>query len=328
MRICRPARPAKAGPAHATVLHGVRPFGMGGAGAGRHCRGWAAGRAAVAELSSGRQRGRCRPQDAGPPARRPGCRRRGRWLVERALVNQGFLDAVPTASSGSRRRPCAASAKRRYAMAQQLSGATASVITGVPAPRARLTGATRPWRSATPSRGIARADQCRVRQARPCMTASGSPSRMSGRRDRNAHPGHALLVDTSFSMVMENHWLPVKRTARRCTTGVRGSARMPCRSSRWALHPHGDGSQASRIWRVSASTGATCHAASSGRPAPAPARRRQPVLSGDRKRRPPGGLRRRYVSDLLPAPSAHHRPPCAGLTCAAGCAGDDLPVGQ
>ncbi len=57
--------------------------------------------------------------------------------LERALVNQGFLDRGSTASGGSRRRPCAASAKRRYAMwRNNFPGATASVITGVPAPRA------------------------------------------------------------------------------------------------------------------------------------------------------------------------------------------------
>ncbi|CKW13130.1 von Willebrand factor type A [Mycobacterium tuberculosis] len=62
----------------------------------------------------------------------------GRWLNWNARWSiRASWTAVPTASGGSRRRPCAASAKRRYAMwRNNFPGATASVITGVPAPRA------------------------------------------------------------------------------------------------------------------------------------------------------------------------------------------------
>ena len=57
--------------------------------------------------------------------------------LERALVNQGFLDRAPTASGGCRPRPCAGSARRRCAMwSNSFRVAAASVTSRAPVRRA------------------------------------------------------------------------------------------------------------------------------------------------------------------------------------------------
>src|ERR1700758_3630792 len=140
--------------------------------------------------------------------------------LERALVNQGFLDR---GSDGQWR--LSPKAMRRLGetalrdVAQQLSGrrgerdhrraGAAGEMTG--AARPRQFGGTEPW-------NISRTLTNAVLRQAGTATIDG-PLRITvddvevSETETRTQAAVALLVDTSFSMVMENRWLPMKQTA-------------------------------------------------------------------------------------------------------------------
>lgn len=74
--------------------------------------------------------------------------------LERALVNQGFWTAGPTANGGYRRRPCAAWVRRHYAMwHNSFPAAAVNVTTGARGRPANSPAPPGPGSSVTPSRG-------------------------------------------------------------------------------------------------------------------------------------------------------------------------------
>ncbi len=142
--------------------------------------------------------------------------------LERALMNQGFLDR---GSDGKwRLSPKAMRQLGRTALrdvAQQLSGRHGERDTRRAGAAGELTGATRPWAFGdTEPWNVTRTLTNAV------LRRAGSTERVDDRRlqiavedvevsetETRAQAAVALLVDTSFSMVMENRWLPMKRTA-------------------------------------------------------------------------------------------------------------------
>jgi uncharacterized protein with von Willebrand factor type A (vWA) domain len=139
--------------------------------------------------------------------------------LERALMEQGFLDR---GSDGKwRLSPKAMRQLGRAALrdvAQQLSGRHGERETRRAGAAGELTGATRPWefgdtepwnvtRTVTNAvlRRAGRSDDETLRIAVDDVEVSETETRTQA--------VVALLVDTSFSMVMENRWLPMKRTA-------------------------------------------------------------------------------------------------------------------
>jgi len=142
--------------------------------------------------------------------------------LERALMNQGFLDRG--ADGQWRLSPKAMRQLGQAALrdvAQQLSGRHGERDTRRAGAAGELTGATRPWQFGdTEPWNVTRTLTNAV--LREAGTSSDGPrSRIQitvddveiSETETRTQAAVALLVDTSFSMVMENRWLPMKRTA-------------------------------------------------------------------------------------------------------------------
>ncbi|KRD09582.1 hypothetical protein ASE48_05965 [Mycobacterium sp. Root265] len=140
--------------------------------------------------------------------------------LERALTDQGFLDR---GSDGQfRLSPKAMRQLGQTALrdvAQQLSGRHGERDTRRAGAAGELTGATRPWAFGdTEPWNVTRTITNAVLRQAGSGTIDG-PVRFSvedveiSETETRTQSAVALLVDTSFSMVMENRWLPMKRTA-------------------------------------------------------------------------------------------------------------------
>jgi uncharacterized protein with von Willebrand factor type A (vWA) domain len=140
--------------------------------------------------------------------------------LERALVNQGFLDR---GSDGQWR--LSPKAMRRLGetalrdVAEQLSGRRGERDHRRAGAAGELTGATHPWQfgDTEPWNVTRTLTNAVLRQAGTATV--GDPIRITvddvevSETETRTQAAVALLVDTSFSMVMENRWLPMKRTA-------------------------------------------------------------------------------------------------------------------
>ena len=144
--------------------------------------------------------------------------------LERALMNQGFLDR---GSDGKwRLSPKAMRQLGKAALrdvARQLSGRHGERETRRAGAAGELTGATRPWAfgDTEPWNVTRTITNAVLRQAggqQPGGARAGA-IRIAvddvevSETETRTQAAVALLVDTSFSMVMENRWLPMKRTA-------------------------------------------------------------------------------------------------------------------
>jgi uncharacterized protein with von Willebrand factor type A (vWA) domain len=140
--------------------------------------------------------------------------------LERALVNQGFLDRN---SDGTWR--LSPKAMRRlgetalHDVAQQLSSRHGDRELRRAGAAGELTGATRPWQfgdtepwnvTRTLTNAVLRQAGTRTLDGPLSITVDDVEVSETETRTQAAV---ALLVDTSFSMVMENRWLPMKQTA-------------------------------------------------------------------------------------------------------------------
>ncbi|MCV7215716.1 VWA domain-containing protein [Mycobacterium crocinum] len=139
--------------------------------------------------------------------------------LERALMNQGFLDR---GSDGQWRLSPKAMRQLGQAalrdVAQQLSGRHGERDTRRAGAAGELTGATRPWAFGdTEPWNVTRTLTNAV--LRRAGTDTEGPLRISvddvevSETETRTQAAVALLVDTSFSMVMENRWVPMKQTA-------------------------------------------------------------------------------------------------------------------
>jgi uncharacterized protein with von Willebrand factor type A (vWA) domain len=152
--------------------------------------------------------------------------------LERALMNQGFLDR--DADGQWRLSPKAMRQLGQMILrdvAQQLSGRHGERDTRRAGAAGELTGATRPWQfgdtepwnvTRTLTNAVLRQAAGQERSDRGIGTGTGVaelPMRITvddveiSETETRTQSAVALLVDTSFSMVMENRWLPMKRTA-------------------------------------------------------------------------------------------------------------------
>src|SRR5271157_2738684 len=142
--------------------------------------------------------------------------------LERALVNQGFLDR---GSDGQwRLSPKAMRQLGQTALsdvAQQLSGRRGERDLRRAGAAGELTGATRPWQfgDTEPWNVTRTLTNAVLRQAGTVADRPSSAIRITvddvevSETETRTQAAVALLVDTSFSMVMENRWLPMKQTA-------------------------------------------------------------------------------------------------------------------
>ncbi|MFN8072057.1 MAG: VWA domain-containing protein [Mycobacterium sp.] len=139
--------------------------------------------------------------------------------LERALMNQGFLDR---GSDGKWRLSPKAMRQLGQAalrdVAQQLSGRHGERETRRAGAAGELTGATRAWEFGdTEPWNVTRTITNAV--LRRAGAPEDGPIRIAvddvevSETETRTQAAVALLVDTSFSMVMENRWLPMKRTA-------------------------------------------------------------------------------------------------------------------
>jgi len=140
--------------------------------------------------------------------------------LERALMNQGFLDR---GSDGKwRLSPKAMRQLGRAALrdvAQELSGRHGERETRRAGAAGELTGATRAWEfgDTEPWNVTRTITNAVLRQAG--TVGDDGPLRIAvddvevSETETRTQAVVALLVDTSFSMVMENRWLPMKQTA-------------------------------------------------------------------------------------------------------------------
>jgi len=146
--------------------------------------------------------------------------------LERALVNQGFLDR---GSDGQWR--LSPKAMRRLGetalrdVARQLSSRHGERELRRAGAAGELTGATRPWQfgDTEPWNVTRTLTNAVLRQAGTVQDRAGAGPDVTVRitvddvevseTETRTQAAVALLVDTSFSMVMENRWLPMKQTA-------------------------------------------------------------------------------------------------------------------
>ncbi|WP_349270881.1 hypothetical protein MPNTM1_02414 [Mycolicibacterium parafortuitum] len=143
--------------------------------------------------------------------------------LERALMNQGFLDRG--ADGQWRLSPKAMRQLGQAALrdvAQQLSGRHGERDTRRAGAAGELTGATRPWQfgDTEPWNVTRTLTNAVLREAGTGEAARPTPRiRVTvddveiSETETRTQAAVALLVDTSFSMVMENRWLPMKQTA-------------------------------------------------------------------------------------------------------------------
>jgi len=140
--------------------------------------------------------------------------------LERALMNQGFLDR---GSDGKWRLSPKAMRQLGQAalrdVARQLSGRHGERETRRAGAAGELTGATRPWQFGDPEPwNVTRTITNAVLRRAGSVDADGRirigvDDVEVSETETRTQAVVALLVDTSFSMVMENRWLPMKRTA-------------------------------------------------------------------------------------------------------------------
>lgn len=142
--------------------------------------------------------------------------------LERALLNQGFLDR---SSDGQWR--LSPKAMRRLGetalrdVARQLSGRRGERDHRRAGAAGELTGATRPWQfgDTEPWNVTRTLTNAVLREVAEPGTRAGNRLSISvedvevSETETRTQSAVALLVDTSFSMVMDNRWLPMKRTA-------------------------------------------------------------------------------------------------------------------
>ncbi|MGB0878550.1 MAG: vWA domain-containing protein [Mycobacterium sp.] len=142
--------------------------------------------------------------------------------MERALMSQGFLDR---GSDGQWRLSPKAMRQLGQAalrdVAQQLSGRHGERDTRRAGAAGELTGATRPWQfgdtepwnvTRTLTNSVVRESGSPADGLSPHIRMKVEDVEISETETRT-QAAVVLLVDTSFSMVMENRWLPMKRTA-------------------------------------------------------------------------------------------------------------------
>jgi len=152
--------------------------------------------------------------------------------LERALMNQGFLDRGSDGQwrlSPKAMRQLGSAALRD--VAQQLSGRHGERETRRAGAAGELTGSTRQWAfgdtepwnvTRTITNAVLRragSPDERERDGSGRELSAVGPIRIAvedvevSETETRTQAAVALLVDTSFSMVMENRWLPMKRTA-------------------------------------------------------------------------------------------------------------------